>query len=896
MPRGKSKKKQLEEKKLNTIVLIMIILAVLSGVLIYMKTGVVGETISPALGGVLGYIKYLIPPGLFLMGVYLAVNKEMSSFPKRLWKFIAILILIDAVLACYQFSQQPPLIDTNSEFGSVLSRAYELGTTDIGGGVIGTVPAFLLSKLVGNVCAVIVFVGALLVLVVRIFNVQVADRISNSASKIQERTNNIRERRRAAVEEVEEEEVEEEEEPKHRTFLDKLFHKGDDEEEAEEEDEEEINEQITINLNNTNKKKKRPSPGMVVPDIHTGKKIKKRAGVASIKDIDAGSEEELFTKKKKEKEEEVSEELNLQHGLTEEEYNYDFPPINILADPPENVKSEDKKSLLATAEKLRKTLQSFGVSAKVENVSVGPAITRFELAPAQGVRVNKISNLADDIALALEAETIRIEAPIPGKHTVGIEVPNKFKSVVGLKEIIESDQFQNAKSKLTMALGKDVAGDIIVTDIAKMPHVLIAGATGSGKSVCINTLITSIIYKAKPSEVKLLMVDPKIVELSVYNGIPHLLIPVVTDAKKAAGALNWAVQEMENRYNLFAKCAVRNIQGYNDLADSKGEPKLPHMVIIIDELADLMMVAAKEVEDAICRLAQKARAAGMHLVIATQRPSVDVITGIIKANIPSRIAFAVSSQVDSRTILDGAGAEKLLGKGDMLFYPSGDPKPTRIQGAFISDGEVENLVKFVKKDGDNIYDSSINEFIENNSNPEQVKKKKGEDDEDDDGTDELLEEAINYVIQYQTASATFLQTKLKVGYSRARRILDQIEERGIISGYQGSKPRTVLITPERWEELNAAPTSGGRTSDDDEEYEDEEYDDSEEYEDEEYEEDDSEEYEDEDEEEYEDDEESDDEEYEDDEEDEDDEEYEEDDEYTDDDDNVEYEDEEDIDE
>jgi S-DNA-T family DNA segregation ATPase FtsK/SpoIIIE len=294
------------------------------------------------------------------------------------------------------------------------------------------------------------------------------------------------------VKRVNEDEIkEEEEEPKHRAFLDKLFHKD---EEEQEKDEEEINEQITINLNNTNKKKKRPSSGMVVPDIHTGKKLKKRAGVASIKDIDAGSEEELFTKKKKEKEEEVSEELNLQHGLTEEEYNYDFPPIDILADPPENVKSEDKKSLLATAEKLRKTLQSFGVSAKVENVSVGPAITRFELAPAQGVRVNKISNLADDIALSLEAETIRIEAPIPGKHTVGIEVPNKFKSVVGLKEIIESDQFQNAKSKLTMALGKDVAGDIIVTDIAKMPHVLIAGATGSGKSVCINTLITSIIY------------------------------------------------------------------------------------------------------------------------------------------------------------------------------------------------------------------------------------------------------------------------------------------------------------------------------------------------------------------------------------------------------------------
>ena len=619
MPRGKSKKKQLEEKKLNATVVIMIVLAILLGVLIYMKAGVVGETISPVLGGVFGYIKYLIPPGLFLMAVYVAINREIGTYPKKLIMFVVILVLVDAVLACYQFSQ-PSVIDYTGDFGGVLSRAYELGTTDVGGGVVGTLPALLLAKLLSNTGAVIVLVGALLVLIVRIFNLHPADHISNSASKIQEKTSSIRDRRRAAAAEEEEEVEEEEEEPKHKSFIHRWLH-HDDEEEEEAEDEEEINEQITINLNNTNKKKKRPSSGMVVPDIHNGKKIKKRAGVASIKDIDAGSNEELFTKKKKEKEEEVSEELNLQHGLTEEEYNYDFPPIDILADPPENVKGEDKKSLLATAEKLRKTLQSFGVSAKVENVSVGPAITRFELAPAQGVRVNKIANLADDIALSLEAETIRIEAPIPGKHTVGIEVPNKFKSVVGLKEIIESDQFQSGKSKLTMALGKDVAGDIIVTDIAKMPHVLIAGATGSGKSVCINTLITSIIYKAKPSEVKLLMVDPKIVELSVYNGIPHLLIPVVTDAKKAAGALNWAVQEMENRYNLFAKHAVRNIQGYNDLADSKGDPKLPHMVIIIDELADLMMVAAKEVEDAICRLAQKARAAGMHLVIATQRPS-----------------------------------------------------------------------------------------------------------------------------------------------------------------------------------------------------------------------------------------------------------------------------------
>ena len=467
-----------------------------------------------------------------------------------------------------------------------------------------------------------------------------------------------------------------------------------------------------------------------------------------------------------------------------------------------------EKALLATAEKLRKTLYSFGVSAKVENVSVGPAITRYEISPAPGVRVSKIANLADDIALSLEAETIRIEAPIPGKHAVGIEVPNKTKSIVSLREIIESNKFQNSKSKLTFALGKDVAGETIVTDIAKMPHLLIAGSTGSGKSVCINTLIASVIYKAKPSEVKLLMIDPKIVELSIYNGIPHLLIPVVTDAQKAAGALKWAVQEMENRYNLFAQKNVRNIDGYNELADKEGTPKLPHMLIIIDELADLMMVASKEVQDAICRLAQKARAAGMHLVIATQRPSVDVITGVIKANIPSRIAFAVSSQVDSRTILDSAGAEKLLGKGDMLFYPSGAPKPTRIQGAFISDKEVENLVNFIKKDGGEIYDTSIIEKIDKANEPEKVTDVESEDNEED----PLLEEAIDLVVDSQTASTSFIQRRFKVGYARAGRIIDQMEERGIISKYNGSKPREVLMPKERWQELKMAPADTRQTA------------------------------------------------------------------------------------
>jgi len=469
------------------------------------------------------------------------------------------------------------------------------------------------------------------------------------------------------------------------------------------------------------------------------------------------------------------------------------------------------RALTDVATKLQKTLYSFGVSARVENVSVGPAITRYELKPAEGVRVSKIANLADDIALNLAAETIRIEAPIPGKQAVGIEVPNTEKEMVHLRDVLESNDFQENKSKLSVALGKDVAGNTMITDIAKMPHALIAGATGSGKSVCINTIITSIIYKSKPSEVKLLMIDPKIVELSVYNGIPHLLIPVVTDPKKAAGALAWAVMEMENRYSVFASKGVRDLKGYNQAIEKENETKteeekigkLPQIVIIIDELADLMMVAAKDVEDAICRLAQKARAAGMHLVIATQRPSVDVITGIIKANVPSRIAFAVSSQVDSRTILDMAGAEKLLGKGDMLFYPAGSPKPSRVQGAFVSDSEVEKIVDFVKSNGEVTYNTDIIEKIESINKTD---KELAEEHEMDDETDPLLMEAIDEVVQSGQASTSYIQRKFKVGYARAGRIIDQMEERGIISGYQGSKPRQVLMTPERLQELKMGST------------------------------------------------------------------------------------------
>ena len=426
--------------------------------------------------------------------------------------------------------------------------------------------------------------------------------------------------------------------------------------------------------------------------------------------------------------------------------------------------------------------------------SRGPTITRYELQPNAGVKISKITSLADDIALNLAAVGIRIE-PIAGKTAIGIEVPNEILSAVNVREVIGSPEFVNFQSKLTFSLGKDIAGKPVVADIARMPHLLIAGSTGSGKSVCINTLITSILYKATPNEVKLVMVDPKVVELGVYNGIPHLLIPVVTDPRKAAGALQWAVNEMTNRYKLFADNNARDLKGYNAFAKENGSEELPQIVIIIDELADLMMVAPNDVEDSICRLAQMARAAGMHLVIATQRPSVDVITGIIKANIPSRIAFAVSSYVDSKTILDMGGAEKLLGRGDMLYYPIGASKPVRLQGAFVTDKEVENIVAFVKGQNEAEYNQDVIEQIENAGERQVTNEDRGGE------ADELLPQAIEMAMEAGQAAVAMYQRRLKVGYQRAARIIDQMEERGIIGKFEGTKPREVLITRAQWNEM-----------------------------------------------------------------------------------------------
>lgn len=484
---------------------------------------------------------------------------------------------------------------------------------------------------------------------------------------------------------------------------------------------------------------------------------------------------------------------------------YKMPPIDCLSVPKFGNESDFTTEMKNTSQKLLETLRSFGVETSLVGVSRGPSVTRYELQPAPGVKISKITNLADDIALSLAASGVRIEAPIPNKSAVGIEVPNKSRSTVTLREIIATPEYQKAKSKLNVALGKDITGNIRCADLAKMPHLLIAGTTGSGKSVLLNCMIASILYNATPDEVKLLMIDPKQVEFSVYNGIPHLLVPVISNVRKAAGSLAWAVTEMENRYKAFSECSVRDISGFNRYVENHPElNKMPQIVIFIDELNDLMMISPKEVEDSICRLAQKARAAGMHLVVATQRPSVDVITGIIKANIPSRISLSVSSQVDSRTILDSIGAEKLLGNGDMLYNPVGQSKPERIQGAFLSDSEIEKIVDFLKAQGVSDYDNGIMEEIEKQATQE---KKKGnavsDSDSDENDRDEMFESAIEVVVELGQASTTLLQRKLRLGYARAARVMEQLEESGIVGPQEGSKPRKVLITKQQLLEMKA---------------------------------------------------------------------------------------------
>ncbi|MCR4748122.1 MAG: DNA translocase FtsK, partial [Clostridiales bacterium] len=546
--------------------------------------------------------------------------------------------------------------------------------------------------------------------------------------------------------------------------------------------EEPVKEEKPVDLSTTE-----PKPSVVLDDI-----IKKAAAQ---------------NKPAEEKPEEEVKPTLADHDETEEN-PYIFPPINLLSAPKNTSGTDSEAEMKNNAERLITALRSYGVETTLVDISRGPSVTRYELAPAQGVRISKITQLSDDLMYSLAATSIRIEAPIPGKAAVGIEVPNDNRDGITLREIIDSPEYREKakKSKLTVALGRGLTGEICTMDIAKMPHILLAGTTGSGKSVCMNSMILSILYNANPDEVKLVMIDPKSVELTGYNGIPHMLIPVVTDPKKASGALAWAVKEMLNRYKLFSENNVRDITGYNELSalDPDKNP-MPQIVIFIDEFADLMMAAAKDVEDSVCRLAQMARAAGMHLVIATQSPRVDVITGLIKANIPSRLALKVSNGTDSRIILDMMGAEKLLGNGDMLFNPVGASNPTRIQGCYVPDSEIKSVIEFIKEQSEASYNESVLEEIDRHASAAEGGKKSGgiNGPEGEDDGDVLLPQATEAVVMAGQASTTLIQRKLKVGYARAARIIDELEERGVIGPFEGSKPRQVLITKNQWLEMNA---------------------------------------------------------------------------------------------
>ena len=805
------KKKYKLKKKVPTLHMYEIkgILVLTLGILMllsfYVKDsiGIFGIFIRDASLGMLGLPSFLIPPVILLYAVALMLLRDgMELKNKPLYAFFLFLLVSGLIQTWHyrveDFTGQTPIL--------ILGKFYDDGTKLIGGGVLGgliSMPFLVTFRILGTI---IILTALSLVDIILLTNSSISGFVKNVHSLFVRQNDAVKGKanRKASANE----EDDDDEEDRQPSIV------GDGENISLQFDKKPKVIDFKIEKSTRESKEK------------TGKKLKENAvvllSVSDISDTSDTTEEDVplelvlgdLKMKKPRIISGLGEVINrgeIPSGTADvinthvkadaqadAPVKYVYPPYDLLKTDIEtggNSKNY-RNQVLEGAKKLEDTLNSFGVSAKVINVTRGPTVTRYELQPSAGVKVSRIVNLSDDIALNLAAPAIRIEAPIPGKAAIGIEVPNKEVNMVLVRDVIESSEFMQQPSKLSFAVGKDVSGEIIIADIGKMPHLLIAGATGSGKSVCINSLIVSLLYKAAPDEVKLLMIDPKVVELGVYNGIPHLLIPVVTEPKKAAGALNWAVQEMVNRYKLFADKAVRDIKGYNELVKRTGEqPAMPQIVIIIDELADLMMVAPNDVEDAICRLAQMARAAGMHLVIATQRPSVDVITGVIKANIPSRISFAVSSQIDSRTILDMAGAEKLLGRGDMLMHPVGRAKPIRVQGANITDAEVEKVVEFVKSQGNVLYDDTIIEEINSEDNSA---------DNDSGDNDELLPRAIELVVEAGQASVSLIQRKFKVGYARAARIVDQMEARGIVGGFEGSKPRQILISKVQWQEMQMA--------------------------------------------------------------------------------------------
>ena len=761
--------------------------------------GVVGSFVSNVLFGCFGLFAYVVPVLMLLVILFSLANKE--SLPAKIKVAGLILACLD-LAACFHLVVMGKIDSTK-----VVDIYAYCSDHRGGGGVVGGLLANFLHNIFGFAGACLLLAGILVICMVMITGKSFVKVMSRGSQKAYESARDDMVRRRQVSDQRKEERREQKEEQKKQRLEKKVSGVGAD---------------LLIPKNEGNglQEVAAEPETQEMPEIQEMPAIPENACMPEETIIgfdeddllkNALSRRELEAEKAQEAKARADAEVKMptNESLQPEAPAYQFPPLSLLKAPDKgNQPKEGKAWLQETAGQLQQIMEDFGVNATVTNVSRGPAVTRYEVQPAHGVKVSKIVALADDIKLNLAVPDVRIEAPIPGKAAVGIEVPNKENSMVMFRELVESEEFKKHKSKLAFAVGKDIGGKIMVSDIAKMPHLLIAGATGSGKSVCINTLIMSILYKARPDEVKLIMIDPKVVELSAYNGIPHLLIPVVTDPKKAAGALNWAVTEMMGRYNRFAELNVRNIQGYNekidsiaDIEDDNKPEKMPQIVIIVDELADLMMVSPGEVEDAICRLAQLARAAGIHLIIATQRPSVNVITGLIKANMPSRIAFAVSSGVDSRTILDMNGAEKLLGKGDMLFSPYGIPKPLRVQGAFVSDAEVGAVVEFLS--GQNCETTSNKEDIEAQMKQMQTAMESvtaqdavggGND------RDVLFVEAGKFIIEKDKASIGMLQRWFKIGFNRAARIMDQLADAGVVGEEEGTKPRKVLMSMEQFEQ------------------------------------------------------------------------------------------------
>lgn len=826
--KGSAKKKQ-ESAVLHDEIVILCMLAVCILLLIsnFGLGGLAGDFVSSVMFGVFGWIAYLIPLILFGVVAFLISNRGNSHAYIKVGALLLFIILIAAFLELIINSYIP-----GTQLLTYYQRASEHKNA---GGFIGGCVITIMCPIIGVAGTYVVLIMLSIICMILVTERSLLKPLGHGSRKVYEDAKRRHETSaiRSAQKKEERQKVREVKKNERFSAQDKE-HKGS------------LGQKVSgVSYATTLKKTKSPDMQELMPeDIaeqippqtepfpspfedfvidraepavqEEESRTEAFSAESSIEHSDAAeitANEEQPGRKRKNKQdlqEITAETMEVEEAVKAQEEApqrvYQIPPLSLLTRGQKSGGDSDSH-LRATALKLEQTLNNFGVQVHVTNASCGPSVTRYELQPEQGVKVSKIVGLADDIKLNLAVTDLRIEAPIPGKAAVGIEVPNKENSAVMLRDLLESKEFQNSNSKITFAVGKDISGKVVVADIAKMPHLLVAGATGSGKSVCINTLIMSIIYKSNPEDVKLIMVDPKVVELSVYNGIPHLLIPVVTDPRKAAGALNWAVAEMMKRYQLFAEYNVRDLKGFNEKVSQMNSEeeipkKMPQIVIIVDELADLMMVAPKDVEGAICRLAQLARAAGLHLILATQRPSVNVITGLIKANMPSRIAFAVSSGVDSRTIIDINGAEKLLGKGDMLFYPTGYPKPVRVQGSFVSDKEVQKVVDFlIENNGNATYSSELEEHMNAEPEVDSGVTMPGTAAESEDDRDHYFADAGRLIIDKEKASIGMLQRMFKIGFNRAARIMDQLAEAGVVGPEEGTKPRKVLMTKEEFEQF-----------------------------------------------------------------------------------------------